>query len=141
MVGQVQVGAVRFLNEFPICFICYTEASRARQVFHDAENELNRIKRELDNAQKDATEIFDVKKFGRDGEWKKLQNTCMEKEAGEYVQLSLCSFWLLTVYRYIYEVCLFGEAKQKPGPGKGGSTFQLGYDLHLRMSRLTLSRQ
>jgi hypothetical protein len=91
-VGQVQVGAIRSLNEFPTRFGYFSEASRARQAFHDAENDLNRIKRDLDNAQKDATEIFDVKKFGRDGEWKKLQNTCMEKEAGEYVQLSLYSF-------------------------------------------------
>jgi len=46
--------------------------------------------------------------YGREGEWKKLEGTCLEKDTGEYT----------------YEVCLFDEARQKPN--KGGTTFSLG---------------
>ncbi|KAL0949194.1 hypothetical protein HGRIS_009272 [Hohenbuehelia grisea] len=84
------------------------DSSRARQALTDAENKLNQIKTEQEHAQEDLKDIFDVEGFGIEGEWKKLDGTCLEKDTGEYT----------------YEVCLFNEAKQKPN--KGGSNFSLG---------------
>ncbi|KAJ8456395.1 hypothetical protein ONZ45_g18736 [Pleurotus djamor] len=84
------------------------DSARARQALTDAENKLNDIKRVSERAEDDIKDIFDVEGFGAEGEWKKLDGTCIEKDTGEYT----------------YEVCLFGEAKQKPN--RGGSTFSLG---------------
>ncbi|KAF5357648.1 hypothetical protein D9758_007540 [Tetrapyrgos nigripes] len=84
------------------------DTSRARQALQDAENALNKVKREKENAEQDIQKIFDPTMFGAEGEWKKLDGTCLEYPSGDYV----------------YELCFFGEAKQKPT--KGGSTFTLG---------------
>ncbi|KAG7445989.1 uncharacterized protein BT62DRAFT_949940 [Guyanagaster necrorhizus] len=84
------------------------ESTHARQVFTDAENTLKKIRKDKENAEKDFSELFDPAGFGTEGEWKKLDGTCLEKDTGDYT----------------YEVCLFGTAKQKPN--KGGSTFNLG---------------
>ncbi|KAF9268338.1 hypothetical protein L218DRAFT_954698 [Marasmius fiardii PR-910] len=84
------------------------ETSRARQAFTDAENALKKAEENKKNAEDDLEDLFSVDGFGKDGEWKKLDGLCLEKDTGEYT----------------YEVCLFGEAKQKPN--KGGSTFSLG---------------
>ncbi|KAJ3879612.1 glucosidase II beta subunit-like-domain-containing protein [Lentinula edodes] len=85
-----------------------TDTSRSRQVLTDAENELNKVKKEKENAENDLKEIFNIHGYGLEGEWKKLDGTCLRTENGDYT----------------YEVCLFGEAKQIPN--KGGSTFSLG---------------
>ncbi|KIK65747.1 hypothetical protein GYMLUDRAFT_158799 [Collybiopsis luxurians FD-317 M1] len=85
-----------------------TDTSRSRQALTDAENHLNKLKKEKENAENDLKEIFNIHGYGYEGEWKKLDNTCLKKEIGDYT----------------YELCLFGEAKQIPN--KGGSTFSLG---------------
>ncbi|KAL4264047.1 Glucosidase 2 subunit beta [Pleurotus pulmonarius] len=84
------------------------DSSKARQVLTDAENKLNDLKRDQERAKEDMEDIFNPEGFGSEGEWKKLDGMCLEKDTGEYT----------------YEVCLFGEAKQKPN--HGGSTFSLG---------------
>ncbi|KDQ29552.1 hypothetical protein PLEOSDRAFT_1055546 [Pleurotus ostreatus PC15] len=84
------------------------DSSKARQALTDAENKLNDLKRDQERAKEDMEDIFNPEGFGAEGEWKKLDGTCLEKDTGEYT----------------YEVCLFGEAKQKPN--HGGSTFSLG---------------
>jgi protein kinase C substrate 80K-H len=61
------------------------------------------------DAERDLQELFSPSKFGASGAWKKLAGQCFEKDAGEYT----------------YEVCMFGEAKQKPN--RGGQTFSLGF--------------
>ncbi|KAK7051251.1 hypothetical protein VNI00_004751 [Paramarasmius palmivorus] len=76
----------------------------------EAESALNKAKKSLEDTEADLAEIFNIHGFGREGEWKKLDGLCLDTESGDY----------------IYEVCLFNEAKQKPGPGKGGQTFSLG---------------
>ncbi|KAG7096561.1 hypothetical protein E1B28_003983 [Marasmius oreades] len=86
-----------------------SESSRARQAFTDAENALKKAEENKKNAEDDLDDLFSVEGFGKDGEWKKLDGLCLEKDTGEYT----------------YEVCLFGEARQKPN--KGGSTFSLGH--------------
>ncbi|KAL5508480.1 hypothetical protein ACEPAH_6099 [Sanghuangporus vaninii] len=86
--------------------------SKARTAFHDAERELNKIRKEKENAQRELARLFDPEWFGAEGEWKKLDGQCLSKDTGEYT----------------YEVCLFGEARQKPN--KGGSNFSLGKFSH-----------
>ncbi|KAJ3790593.1 glucosidase II beta subunit-like-domain-containing protein [Lentinula aff. detonsa] len=85
-----------------------TDTSRSRQALTDAENRLNSIKKEKEDAENDLKEIFNIHGYGLEGQWKKLDGTCLRTEVGDYT----------------YEVCLFGEAKQIPN--KGGSTFSLG---------------
>ncbi|KAF7301624.1 hypothetical protein MIND_00727900 [Mycena indigotica] len=84
------------------------DTSKARQALNDAESALNRVTRQKKEAEDDLSEIFDVDGFGAEGEWKKLDNTCLELNTGEYT----------------YEICMFDEARQKPN--KGGQTFSLG---------------
>lgn len=92
-----------------LILVVTADASRARQAFTDAENELRKLRDEKKNTEEDISEIFDVEGFGADGEWKKLDGTCLEYDTGEY----------------IYEACLFNEAKQKPK--NGGMTYSLGW--------------
>jgi len=85
------------------------EASKAREALSTAEGALNKARTANKDAVEDLADLFDPEAFGRQGEWKKLQGTCLEKDTGDYT----------------YEVCLFGEAKQKPN--KGGSSNSLGH--------------
>ncbi|KAG6836620.1 hypothetical protein H0H93_005963 [Arthromyces matolae] len=84
------------------------DSSRARQNLLDAENALKSVIDEKKQAETDLVDIFNVKKFGGDGEWKKLDNQCIRTDQGDYT----------------YELCLFQDAKQIPK--NGGSTFNLG---------------
>lgn len=84
------------------------DTTHARQALTNAENELRKIVKEKEDAEGDIEEIFSVEGFGAEGEWKKLDGTCLEHNAGDY----------------IYEACLFNEAKQKPV--NGGASFSLG---------------
>ncbi|KZT27082.1 hypothetical protein NEOLEDRAFT_1161953 [Neolentinus lepideus HHB14362 ss-1] len=84
------------------------EDSKMRQTLNDAEHSLRLAKDEKKRAEDDLNDLFDPKGYGAEGEWKKLDKTCLEKDTGDYT----------------YEVCLFDEAKQKPN--KGGQTFSLG---------------
>ncbi|CCM03985.1 uncharacterized protein FIBRA_06141 [Fibroporia radiculosa] len=85
-----------------------TDNSKARQAFNDADKNLSAVKQEQKKAEEELSHLFDPTWFGSEGEWKRLQGTCLSKDTGEYT----------------YEVCLFDEARQKPN--KGGSTQSLG---------------
>ncbi len=56
---------------------------------HDAENELDSLRKNMETTENDAKEIFNVHGFGAKGEWKKLDGTCLEKDTGECVLLAL----------------------------------------------------
>ncbi|KAF4616007.1 hypothetical protein D9613_011454 [Agrocybe pediades] len=84
------------------------DSSRAQQAYHDAEHDLEHMKREKEEKANEVKEIFNVHGFGAKGEWKKLDGSCFEKDTGDYT----------------YEVCMFKEIKQKPN--NGGQTFSLG---------------
>ncbi|CAL1701892.1 unnamed protein product [Somion occarium] len=86
--------------------------SRAKKAYNDADHSLKLTRDELTKAKEDLSRLFDSNWYGKDGEWKKLDGTCLEKDTGDYT----------------YEVCLFDEARQKPN--KGGSTFSLGRFAH-----------
>lgn len=92
----------------PVFLSPVLESTRARQALTDAESALARSKSDQSSAQESLDSLFKLSGFGAEGEWKKLDQTCLEKDTGEYT----------------YEICLFGEAKQKPN--NGGSTFSLG---------------
>jgi protein kinase C substrate 80K-H len=59
------------------------ESSRAQQAFNDAENALKRLQDEQEKSKNDLKEIFNIHGFGAEGEWKKLDGQCLEKEQGE----------------------------------------------------------
>ncbi|KAG8218281.1 glucosidase II beta subunit-like protein-domain-containing protein [Butyriboletus roseoflavus] len=84
------------------------EANQARQALSDVEHGLKLTREEEQTARDDLSNLFNPDWFGSEGEWKKLDGLCLEKDTGDYT----------------YEVCLFDEARQKPN--KGGSTFSLG---------------
>lgn len=83
--------AVRvFLPQPYICLLHSdksVDVSRSRQVFNDAEHSLKLAKKELETAKFDLDALFDVTGFGPEGEWKKLDGLCLEKDTGEYVVL------------------------------------------------------
>ncbi|KAF8626905.1 hypothetical protein AX15_004634 [Amanita polypyramis BW_CC] len=85
-----------------------TDSSRAHQALTRAENGLTTLKNDKQSAEDQLSKLFDLQHFGAKGEWKNLDGTCMETVTGDYT----------------YEVCLFGEARQKSL--NGGSTFSLG---------------
>lgn len=61
------------------------EVSRVRQSLSDAETTLREAEEKLKNAQRDLEDLFKPDRFGKDGEWKKLDKFCLEKDTGEYV--------------------------------------------------------
>ncbi|CAE6425304.1 unnamed protein product [Rhizoctonia solani] len=69
----------------------------ARNAHNSAANALRNSERELKENEEALTKLEDGGHFGKDGEWKKLDGTCLEKDTGEYT----------------YSVCLFGSATQK----------------------------
>ena len=58
-------------------------------MFSDAEHSLQLVKKELETAKFDLDALFDVTGFGPQGEWKKLDGLCLEKDTGEFVESSL----------------------------------------------------
>jgi protein kinase C substrate 80K-H len=51
--------------------------------YNDAESDLSRMRRDRENAQKALSELFDPAHFGSQGEWKKLDQQCLQKDSGE----------------------------------------------------------
>ena len=98
-----------FISSFEAVFTTVLDKpSKAHSAFQDAEKHLKAVQKDKQDAQNDLAKLFDPEFYGREGEWKKLDKECLSKEYGDYT----------------YEVCLFGEARQKPI--KGGSSFSLG---------------
>lgn len=62
---------------------CHADTSRARKAFNDAEHSLDLARQELQKAQEELSRLFDSEWFGPEGEWKKLQGTCLQKDTGE----------------------------------------------------------
>lgn len=63
------------------------EVSRVRQSLSDSETALRETEDKLKNAERDLGDLFKPERFGQDGEWKKLDGVCLEKDTGEYVLL------------------------------------------------------
>lgn len=67
-----------------------TDTSRAKQALNDAEHALQHATKEKSSAEEELQKLFDPAWFGREGEWKKLQGTCLEKNTGESVFHAHC---------------------------------------------------
>jgi protein kinase C substrate 80K-H len=67
------------------CELLSADSSKAHQLLTDAERELGSLISNKEKADSDALEIFNVHGFGAEGEWKKLDGTCLEKDTGECV--------------------------------------------------------
>lgn len=57
--------------------------SRAKKAYNDADHSLKLTRDELTKAKEDLSRLFDSSWYGKDGEWKKLDGTCLEKDTGE----------------------------------------------------------
>ena len=68
-----------------LCELLSADSSKAHQLFTDAERELESLLSDKEKTDSDALEIFNVHGFGAEGEWKKLDGTCLEKDTGECV--------------------------------------------------------
>lgn len=61
----------------------FLDTSRARQIVADAEVKWRALRKELEKAENDLKEIFNVHGYGAEGEWKKLDDTCLRMDVGE----------------------------------------------------------
>lgn len=105
--SYIRSFASKLLGQDPT-LVNAADISQLRQSLSDAEASLKETEEKLGNLQRDLKDLFKPDRFGTDGEWKKLDRLCLEKDTGEYT----------------YEVCLFGEARQKAN--SGGSAHSLG---------------
>jgi hypothetical protein len=86
---DASAGEPQWLNVKSIlcsCELLSADSSKAHQLLADAERNLESLISDKENADSSALEIFNVHGFGADGEWKKLDGTCLEKDDGEYVR-------------------------------------------------------
>ena len=56
-----------------------------RQLLSDTEAALREAEDKFESAQRDLEDLFRPGGFGKDGEWKKLDRLCLEKDTGECV--------------------------------------------------------
>jgi protein kinase C substrate 80K-H len=73
------------------CIDWIVESARAQQVFHEAEHSLKLSVEEKSKAEEELADLFSPEGFGLDGEWKKLEGTCLELDTGEYVHCPIDS--------------------------------------------------
>jgi protein kinase C substrate 80K-H len=101
-----------------------------------AEARLRESRKRLEEDTAALKKLFDPEiGYGKSGEWRKLQDTCIEKDAGECVLLNATLLessresarrtYGCVTNRYKYEVCFFGSATQKAKGG--GGNHNLGY--------------
>lgn len=69
-------GAIRLGDDI-------AETNRARSAFQAAERSLRDTRNKVTNERQELDELFSPEWYGSSGEWKKLHNTCLEKESGE----------------------------------------------------------
>jgi protein kinase C substrate 80K-H len=107
--SQPSEGTCFPLNRLvPPFLIGFPETAKARDAHSKAINALHATERKVEDETRALEKLFDPEWFGSEGEWKKLESTCLTKDTGEY----------------IYEVCLFGAATQRSS--NGGGSHSLG---------------
>ncbi|KAG8850257.1 hypothetical protein FRB96_000489 [Tulasnella sp. 330] len=85
------------------------DASAAREAHSQAKSALSSAEHSLKNDEEARDKLFSPTWYGKEGEWKKLDGTCLSKDTGEYT----------------YSVCLFGSATQKSN--RDGAQNNLGF--------------
>lgn len=85
-VGYIRSFSSKLLGQDPTP-TDVADTSRLRQLLSDAEASLQETEEKLKNFQQDLEDLFNPRRFGKDGEWKKLDRLCLEKDTGEYVPL------------------------------------------------------
>jgi protein kinase C substrate 80K-H len=96
-------------RESPQIFKLTADVSAARERHNAAERELNSVRSAISSAEETLEQIGNKHWFGPDGEWKKLDGTCVDTVAGDYT----------------YELCFFGKATQQSN--KDHSSNNLGH--------------
>ena len=77
-----------FINVKPILSsyeLPSADSPRSPQELTDAELELEKLISDKEKVESEALEIFNIHGFGAEGEWKKLDGTCLTKDDGECV--------------------------------------------------------
>jgi hypothetical protein len=82
---QVNINAFNVKPILSSYELLSADSSKAHQGLTDAERELESLISDKEKVESDALEIFNIHGFGAEGEWKKLDGTCLEKDAGECV--------------------------------------------------------
>jgi hypothetical protein len=67
------------------CIDGNVESARAQEAFHEAERSLKLTVEEKSKAEEELADLFSPEGFGLEGEWKKLEGTCLELDTGECV--------------------------------------------------------
>lgn len=84
------------LQIIPPTFDNSAQTAQARSAHSHAQSALNTAEKAL-KVDKEALQKLSDGTYGPEGEWKKLEDMCLEKDTGDYT----------------YSVCLFGAATQK----------------------------
>lgn len=83
------------------------DTSEARNVFNDAQRDLTSLENSVSSTRSTLDRLASGE-YGPQAEWKKLENTCITKEQGDYT----------------YELCWLGRATQKSN--RDGASHHLG---------------
>ena len=59
------------------------ESTKARKDYEEAEHSLTLTRQEKQSAEQEYADLFDVEGYGKEGEWKKLDKTCLKTISGE----------------------------------------------------------
>ena len=59
------------------------DTSKSRQALQSAEKALSKVEKDKKDADEQLAKLSDPAGYGTEGEWKKLQDLCVEREMGE----------------------------------------------------------
>src|SRR6202044_1108615 len=95
-----------------------TESTLARKAYDDAEHSLKLTREEKQRAEEEYADLFDVEGFGREGEWKKLEGLCLEKNTGECVSFFFMFLPCLARQLFLWVVVMLAESGMRNGIDK-----------------------
>jgi len=106
---DIFLRALSTVGILPLTSVPGSESEAKKQAYQKAETALRDAQSNLETEQRALEKLFDQEHgFGPRGEWKKLDQTCISKDTGEYT----------------YSLCFFGQATQKSN--LGGMSNSLG---------------
>lgn len=66
-----------------------SDSDAKKQAYDAAQSKVHEISNNLDRDASSLKKLTDSLHFGNRGEWKKLENTCIEKDTGELVNIAI----------------------------------------------------